>query len=91
MSDLPVTQNDIAQTLSRLLLDVSTGKRIEKTRVEQQIEISDAICRRLQVRINTMKVYIDAKRHGVDFAAAMKEIREVDNEARADVGDLEIE
>lgn len=91
MSDLPVTHNDITQTLSRLLVDVATGKPVQKTKVETQIEISDAICRRLQTRVNVMKVYIEAKKHGVDFAAAMREIRALDQEVVGDLSPIEFD
>ena len=86
MNDLPVGHNDVTQALSRLLIDAATGKRIEKTKVERQIDISDALCRRMQARVNYMKVYIEAKKHGVDFASAMKEIREADQEVMRDSG-----
>ncbi len=88
MTDQLVTQSDVTQALSRLLMDAATGKPLKKSTVEKQIDISDALCRRMQARINYMKVYIDAKKHGVDFTAAMKEIRQMDMDTAMDIAEL---
>jgi hypothetical protein len=47
MSNEVVTQNDIAQVLSRTLMDVAMGRKVEKSKLEKQIDISDAINRRM--------------------------------------------
>lgn len=83
-----VTGNDIAQALSKSLLDVAMGRDVKKSKLQKQIEISDAINRRLQTQINTMKVVIEAKKHGVDFSASMKEIRTLMNDAGEDMGGI---
>ena len=88
MSNLPVTSNDIAQVLSQTLMDVSMGRNINKTKLEKQIDIADALNRRMQTKINLMKVMIDAKKHGIDFAASMKEIGVLVKETGDDMGDL---
>ena len=88
MSNLPVTSNDIAQVLSQTLMDVSMGRNINKSKLEKQIDIADALNRRMQTKINLMKVMIDAKKHGIDFAASMKEIGVLVKETGDDMGDL---
>lgn len=88
MSNLPVTSNDIAQVLSQTLMDVSMGRNINKTKLEKQIDIADALNRRMQTKINLMKVMIDAKKHGIDFAASMKEIGVLVKETGDDMGEL---
>lgn len=88
MSNVPVTSNDIAQVLSQTLMDVSMGRNINKTKLEKQIDIADALNRRMQTKINLMKVMIDAKKHGIDFAASMKEIGVLVKETGDDMGEL---
>ena len=88
MSNLPVTSNDIAQALSQTLMDVSMGRNVNKTKLEKQIDIADALNRRMQTKINLMKVMIDAKKHGIDFAASMKEIGVLVKETGDDMGEL---
>lgn len=88
MSNLPVTSNDIAQVLSKTLIDVSLGRNINKTKLEKQIDIADALNRRMQTKINLMKVMIEAKKHGIDFTASMKEIHGLVKETGDDMGDL---
>lgn len=88
MSNVPVTSNDIAQVLSQTLMDVSMGRNINKTKLEKQIDIADALNRRMQTKINLMKVMIDAKKHGIDFAASMKEIGTLVKETGDDMGEL---
>ena len=88
MSNLPVTSNDIAQVLSQALIDVSMGRNINKSKLEKQIDVADALNRRLQTKINLMKVVIEAKKHGVDFAASMKEINLLVKETGDDIGDI---
>lgn len=88
MSNLPVTSNDIAQALSQTLMDVSMGRNINKTKLEKQIDIADALNRRMQTKINLMKVMIEAKKHGIDFAASMKEIGTLVKETGEDFGQL---
>lgn len=83
-----VTTNDLAQALSRSLLDISMGREVKKSKLQRQIDMSDAINRRLQTQINAVKVMIEAKKHGVDFAASMKEIRSVMKEADEDMGGI---
>lgn len=83
-----VTQNDIAQVLSQTLMDVSLGRKVDRTRLEKQIDISDAINRRLQTKVNLMKTMIEAKKHGVDFAASMKEINAIVTETTEYVGSI---
>ena len=88
MSNMPVTSNDIAQVLSQTLMDVSMGRNINKTKLEKQIDIADALNRRMQTKINLMKVMIEAKKHGIDFASSMKEIGTLVKETGDDMGDL---
>ena len=87
----PVTQNDIAQVLSQTLMDVSLGRRVDKSRLEKQIDISDAINRRLQTKINMMRTMIEAKKHGVDFAASMKEINVIVSETSDYIGTIHVD
>lgn len=89
MSNLPVTSNDIAQALSQTLLDVSRGREVNKSKLEKQIDIADALNRRMQTKINLMKVMIEAKKHGIDFAASMREIGLLVKETGDDMGDLQ--
>jgi hypothetical protein len=77
MHNLPVTSNDIAQALSKTLLDVSMGRDVNKSKLEKQIDIADALNRRMQTKINVMKVMIEAKKHGIDFAASMTQINQI--------------
>lgn len=88
MHNAPVTSNDIAQVLSQTLMDVSMGRNINKTKLEKQIDIADALNRRMQTKINLMKVMIEAKKHGIDFAASMKEIGVLVKETGDDMGEL---
>ena len=88
MSNLPVTSNDIAQLLSKTLVDVSLGRNINKSRLEKQIDVADALNRRMQTKINVMKVMIEAKKHGIDFAASMKEISAIVKETGDDMVDI---
>lgn len=88
MTNLPITGNDIAQVLSQMLVEVSAGRNINKTKLEKTIDIAAAIDRRMQTKINLMKVMIEAKKHGVDFTKSMKEIHELVKETGDDMGDL---
>ena len=90
MADGQVTQNDISQLLSKTLMDISLGRKVDKTKLEKQIEISDAINRRLQTKVNFMKTMIEAKKHGIDFAASMKEINAIVSETSNYVGSIEV-
>lgn len=90
MSNTPVTQNDIAQALSQTLIDISLGRKVDRSRIEKQIDVSDAINRRLQVKINMMKTMIEAKKNGVDFAASMKEINSIVDETTGYVGSINV-
>lgn len=86
MSNELVTGNDLAQALSRSLLDVSMGRDVKKTKLQKQIDISDALNRRMQTQINAMKVMIEAKKSGIDFAASMKGIRDMMKDSGDDAG-----
>lgn len=86
MSNEIVTGNDLAQALSRSLLDVTMGREIKKSKLQKQIDISDALNRRLQTQINAMKVMIEAKKSGLDFAGSMKDIRNLMKESGEDSG-----
>lgn len=88
MSEQLVTTNDLAQALSRALLDVSAGREVKKSKLQKLIDTSDAINRRLQVQINGVKTMIEAKKHGVDFAASMKELRALAKQADEDMAQL---
>ena len=88
MSNTNVTTNDLTQALSQTLLDVSLGRNINKSKLEKQIDIADALNRRMQTKINLMKVMIEAKKHGIDFATSMKEIGLLVKETGDDMGDL---
>lgn len=90
MADGQVTQNDISQLLSKTLMDISLGRKVDKTKLEKQIDISDAINRRLQTKVNLMKTMIEAKKHGIDFAASMKEINAIVSETSNYVGSIEV-
>jgi len=80
MSDLAVTNNDVTQAVSQLLVEVATGRNVKKTQLENVISATDAVTRRMQMQINAVKVMIECKKHGVDFAAAMREMRSFDTE-----------
>ena len=69
MSNEIVTQNDLTQILSKTLVDVSLGRNISKSKLEKQIVIADALNRRMQTKINWMRVQIEAKKHGIDFVS----------------------
>lgn len=88
MSDLPVTGNDLTQALSRTLMDISLGRNVSKSKLEKQIDAADAVNRRMQTKINLMKVMIEAKRSGIDFAASMKEISALVKETGDDMADI---
>lgn len=88
MSKELITGNDIAQALSQTLLDVSVGRNINKSKLQKHIDIADALNRRMQTKINLMKVMIEAKRSGIDFAIAMKEISTLVKETGDGMGDL---
>ncbi len=81
MNDHLVTQNEITQAVSQLLVEVATGRNVNRSQLEKAISASDATVRRMQLHINAVKVMIECKKHGVDFASAMREIRELDGEA----------
>ena len=42
----------------------------------------------MQTHINVMKVMIEAKKNGIDFAASMKEIRDLMRESSVDIGSV---
>jgi methylthioribose-1-phosphate isomerase len=88
MSNELVTQNDLTQALSRMLMDVAVGRNIDKSKLEKQIDIADAINRRMQIKINTMKVMIEARKHGIDFAASMKEIGTLLQDTECGMGEM---
>ena len=89
MSNLAVTSNDIAQLLSKTLLDVSMGREVNKSKLEKQIDIAEALNRRIQTKINVMKVMIEAKKHGIDFAASMAQINQIVKETGEGLIDLD--
>lgn len=91
MSNELVTQNDVTQALSRTLLDVAMGRNINKTKLEKQIDIADAINRRMQTKINVMKTMIECRKHGIDFAASMKEIGVLLKDTTVDMGQFDTE
>jgi hypothetical protein len=84
MSEKLVTQNDISQAISQLLAEVATGRNVKKSHLENVIAASDATVRRMQSHINAVKTMIECKKHGVDFAAAMREVRALDGETSGD-------
>lgn len=75
MSNEFVEGTDIAQALSRTLLDIVAGREVKKSKLQKQIDVSDAINRRIQTQNNMVKVMIEAKKSGINFAASMNEIR----------------
>ena len=77
MTDQLITHNDVTQAVSQMLVEVATGRNVKKTHLEQVIATSDALGRRMQTHINAVKVMIECKKHGIDFAAAMRELREL--------------
>jgi len=90
MSNELVTANDLSQALSRSLLDVTMGRETNKSKLQKQIDISDALNRRMQTQINTMKVMIEAKKSGIDFALAMREIRAMMKDSGEDIESVTI-
>lgn len=76
-----VTNADVTQALSSLLTEIAAGRNVNKTQLEKTIAASDATVRRMQSHINAVKVMIECKKHGVDFAAAMREVRQLDGDA----------
>ena len=78
MSDLQITGNDVAQAMSQLLVEVATGRNVKRSQLENVINASDATVRRMQMHINAVKTMIEAKKHGIDFASALREIRSLD-------------
>lgn len=86
MTNELVTGNDLAQALSRSLLDVTMGRELKRSKMQKQIDISDALNRRFQVQLNAMKVMIEAKKSGIDFAVAMKAMRNTMKESGDDAG-----
>lgn len=86
MTNELVTGNDLAQALSRSLLDVAMGRELKRSKLQKQIDISDALNRRFQVQLNAMKVMIEAKKSGIDFAGAMKAMRNTMKESGDDAG-----
>lgn len=86
MTNELVTGNDLAQALSRSLLDVAMGRELKRSKLQKQIDISDALNRRFQVQLNAMKVMIEAKKSGIDFAVAMKAMRNTMKESGDDAG-----
>ena len=76
-----VTNADVTQALSNLLVEVAAGRNVKKSHLENTIAASDATVRRMQSHINAVKVMIECKKHGVDFATAMREIHSLDAEA----------
>lgn len=81
MNEQLITHNDVTQAVSQLLVEVATGRNVNRSQLEKAIAASDATVRRMQSHINAVKVMIECKKHGVDFAAAMREIRALDAEA----------
>lgn len=79
MSDL-ITHNAVTQAVSQLLFEVATGRNVNKSRLDKAIAASDATVRRMQMHINAVKTMIECKKHGVDFAAAMREMRGLDGD-----------
>jgi hypothetical protein len=79
MSEL-ITHNEVTQAVSQLLVEVATGRNVKKSRLDKAIAASDATVRRMQMHINAVKTMIECKKHGVDFAAAMREMRGLDGD-----------
>lgn len=73
----PVTQQDVTQAISAMLVDVAIGKAIPKTRLQNAIDASDAVNRRMQTIINLGRLQVEMKKHGIDFSASMRELRDV--------------
>lgn len=88
MSNNLVTSNDVAQMLSQTLMDVSMGREVNKTKLQKHIDIADALNRRMQTKINLMKVMIEAKKNGIDFSQSMKEISKLVQDTDSDMGNL---
>jgi hypothetical protein len=80
MSDLQVTNNDVTQAVSQLLVEVATGRNVKKSQLDNVISASDATVRRMQMHINAVKTMIECKKHGIDFATAMREMRALDGD-----------
>jgi hypothetical protein len=78
MSELQITGNDVAQAMSQLLVEVATGRNVKRSQLENVIDASDATVRRMQMHINAVKTMIECKKHGIDFAASMREMRSLD-------------
>jgi len=84
MSDLKITGNDVTQAMSQLLVEVATGRNVNKSQLDKVINASDATVRRMQAHINAVKVMIECKKHGINFGAAMREMRELDAEVSSE-------
>ncbi len=78
MSDMKITGNDVAQAMSQLLVEVATGRNVKRSQLENVIDASDATVRRMQMHINAVKTMVECKKHGIDFASAMREMRSLD-------------
>lgn len=90
MSNELITTSDLSQALSKSLLDVAMGRNINKSKLQKQIDVSDALNRSMQTKINTIKVMIEAKKNGVDFASAMREIKTIMKESGEDIASVSI-
>lgn len=84
MSNELVSGNDLAQAMSRSLMDVTMGRELKKSKMQKQIDMSDALNRRFQTQINAVKAMIEAKKSGLDFAGSMKAVRVMMKEADED-------
>lgn len=73
----PVTQPEVTQAISAMLLEIATGRAIPKTRLQNAIDAADAVNRRMQTLCNLGKLQVEMKKHGIDFAASMRELRSV--------------
>ncbi len=45
MSDLKITGNDVTQAMSQLLVEVATGRNVNKSQLDKVINASDATVR----------------------------------------------
>lgn len=88
MSNSLVSHNDVTQALSKSLVEIAMGRDVKKSKLQKQIDISDAINRRMQTQVNTLKAMIEAKKQGIDFSASMREVRLLLRDADTDVGEF---
>ena len=75
-----VTQPEVSQALSAMLLDIVAGRVIPKTRLQNAMDASDAVNRRVQTIVNLGKLMVEMDKRGMDFASNIRKVREFTEE-----------